>query len=299
LVDLNKAIAETRKSIAMLIGEDIELRFKPSTEPWSVFIDPVQLDQIVMNMAVNARDAMPDGGIFTISTENIRFEDQTSAVHHELGSGEYVALSFSDTGCGMDQETISRIFEPFYTTKEVGKGTGLGLSTIYGIVKQSGGSIGVQSEPGSGTTFEIILPRRHGAARVLFSDEAEYAGMGEGCILLIEDEEGVRKMTSHMLQMLGYKVYEASSAEEAMRLVSQSDIMIDLVLTDLIMPQTNGRVLFDRISLIRPGLKALYMSGHADDILSRESIGELGENFIQKPFGYRQLYEKLNVLLAT
>jgi two-component system cell cycle sensor histidine kinase/response regulator CckA len=264
-----------------------------------VKVDPGQLTQIIMNLAVNARDAMPLGGKLTIETDNVTLNDEYALHHVSTIPGDYVMMSISDTGTGMDAETQGHIFEPFFTTKEVGKGTGLGLATVYGIVKQSGGNILVYSEEGVGTTFKVYFPR------VIEESETEDARHtsedlphGTETILLVENEEMVRTLTRQILEMCGYTVLEARNGIKALILCEQQDCHIDLLMTDVVMPQMGGRELVQRLTPIYPQICVLFMSGYTDDAIVRHGVIEAGVNFIQKPFTPDALAHKVRGILG-
>jgi CheY-like chemotaxis protein len=291
-LDANQIIAESLKSLSRLIGEHILITFAPDETLWSALIDPVQLDQIVMNMAVNARDAMPDGGSFVIKTANFSMGKDSCTPGSDRIPGDYVQISFEDSGFGMDQETLSHVFEPFFTTKEVGKGTGLGLATIYGIISQNNGFIDVVSAPGSGTVFKVYLPRHASPSAGITKSDAAICP-GSSTILLVEDEEAVREVTALFLRKIGYTVYEAESPGKALELVRDFSIPLDLVLTDFIMPEMNGKVLMERIREIRKDIKYMYASGHATDPDLLSEASQSGVDLIQKPYDLKNLSECL------
>ncbi|BCG46611.1 Two-component system sensor histidine kinase [Citrifermentans bremense] len=295
-VNLNEHFTEMQKTLGRLIGEDIRMEFKPAPELWTIDADTTQLDQILVNLAVNARDAMGNGGVLTIQTANIRVDASYSQFHLDASLGEYVQLSVSDTGCGMDRETLSQIFEPFFTTKEVGKGTGLGLATVYGIVRQHNGFINVYSEPGQGTTFEINFPKFSGSPLGAAKDEA-VAVSGSGTVLLVEDDPLVRKTTLDTLKEIGYQVIEAAGAEEAISICREKGTHVDLILTDVVMPGMNGKEMVDAIEAFRPGLRVLFMSGYTKDLVAQRGVAEGGRHFIQKPFDIHALAGKLRETL--
>lgn len=283
VLDLNDTVEGMLKMLRRLIGEDIELRWLPCGGLWPVLMDPSQVDQILANLCVNARDAITDVGLVTIETDNVDFDEDDCAGRPGFTPGSYVRLSVSDTGCGMDQETLRRIFEPFFTTKEPGKGTGLGLATVYGIVKQNQGFVNVYSEPGNGTTFAIYLPRTSGRvdepdAR---ADAPVTSGHGE-TVLLVEDEEAILTLTSAMLTRLGYRVLTAATPGEAERIAAANTL--DLVISDVVMPDMNGRDLIDRLRRGRPDVKHLFMSGYTSDIIAHRGIVDGHTRFLQKPF---------------
>jgi len=281
VLDLNAVLADTQKMLHRLIGEDIQLstRFDPNLG--KVKADPSQIQQVVINLAVNARDAMPSGGTLVIETANADVGDG----HADLSAGRYIKLTVSDTGCGMDEATLARIFEPFFTTKEVGKGTGLGLATVYGIVKQSSGHIEVQSKPSQGTRFCIWLPRNEEILPLRKSHPGvRQAPRGQETLLLVEDEPIVRALASHTLKRCGYEVLEASCGDEAMRLAEEHEGPIHLLVSDVVMPGMGGRQLVEQLLLCRPDLKVLFMSGYTDDDILRHGALEAEVAFLHKPF---------------
>ena len=288
--------------IGRLIGEDIDMKLVLQPGLGEVEADPGQIEQVVMNMAVNARDAMPDGGRLTIETANVEIEEELGQESPVVPGGSYVMLAIGDTGMGMSEEIQARIFEPFFTTKEQGKGTGLGLATVYGIVKQSGGQIAISSRPGAGATFRIYLPR------IIREDEPdeldggladlEDLPIGTETILLVEDEPLVRKMTRRILEKNGYYVLEAESGEEALTLCGQYNGPIDLLLSDVVMPGMSGPELAERVKSLRPHMKAMFMTGYSEhSALNREGAA-FPEIFIQKPFTPEQLMRKVGDLVA-
>lgn len=298
-LDLNDVVTGMLKMLQRLIGENINLIWNPAGLLWSVKMDPSQVDQILVNLVVNARDAIGKEGRINIETANKNCDEACNPGMPDFIPGEYVLLAVSDNGCGMGKEILANIFEPFFTTKNVGQGTGLGLATVYGIVKQNNGFINVYSEPGQGTAFKIYLPR-YQAERPDHADvepEPEIRG-GSETILIVEDEEAVLKLSSDMLQILGYCVLAARSTEEAIQLARQCGDQIDLLLTDVVMPNMNGKELADRITAIKPDLKRLYMSGYTADLISRQGILEEGVHFISKPFSLRGLAAKVRETLG-
>jgi len=293
ILNPNHVIAEALKSLSRLIGEHVAITFAPDDNLWSVQMDPVQLDQIVMNLAVNARDAMPEGGSFAIESKNVTMEPISCSSNSDCVSGDYIRITFSDSGCGMDQDTLLHVFEPFFTTKEVGKGTGLGLATIYGIISQNHGFIDVESIPGVGTTFKVYLPRHEApAAEKIKSDNVICAGSGS--ILLVEDEEEVRLLIARFLRNIGYSVYDTECPHKALELVSDLSIQIDLVLTDVVMPKMNGIVMMEQIQKIRPGIRCIYASGYSTDHSYLSEASKTGINFMQKPYNLIKLSKCLN-----
>jgi two-component system, cell cycle sensor histidine kinase and response regulator CckA len=300
VLDLNVVVRETEKLLRRLIGEDIELRAALEPRLGSVKADPGQIEQVLMNLAVNARDAMPRGGKLTIGTENAYLDEGYVAHHIAVAPGRYVMLSVSDTGTGMDEQTQARIFEPFFTTKEAGKGTGLGLSTVYGIVKQSGGHLWVYSEVGRGTTFKVYLPRVDEGAREYGQAPGPVEGLqGTETILLAEDDELVRNMTRIILSDYGYRVLAASNGEAAISICERAEGPIHLLLTDVVMPGMSGRELADRIALLRPGVKVLFMSGYTEDAIVHHGVLDEGVNFLQKPFTPDDLARRVKEVLGS
>jgi two-component system cell cycle sensor histidine kinase/response regulator CckA len=262
--------------------------------------DPAQVEQVIMNLVVNARDAMPKGGRLTVETFNVDLDSTYARDHVSVKPGPYVMLAVSDTGIGMNPETVAHIFEPFYTTKESGQGTGLGLSTVYGIVKQSGGYIWVYSEPGKGTTFKVYLPRV--AAQVDSKPEMTQlpaAAKGSETILLVEDEEAVRELASRILSAKGYSVVAAKNTREAEEFSEKHTGQIHLLLTDIIMPGTSGRELARRIAGRHPRTRVLYMSGYTDNVLAQGGVLEAGLSFLQKPFTPGALVQKVRDVLDS
>ena len=298
VLDLNRIITDTEKMLARLIGEDIGLRTILDPALGSVRADPSQIEQVLMNLVINARDAMPEGGNLTVETQNVYLDADYAGRHIAVESGPYVLLAVSDTGLGMNNETKARIFEPFFTTKEHGKGTGLGLSTVYGIVKQSGGSIWVYSELEEGTTFKVYLPRVDEVTPEYMRPGARsQSTQGSETILLAEDDELVRNLARDILEWSGYTVLEAPNGGAALLLCEQHEGEIDLLLTDVVMPELSGRQLAERLEKIRPRMKAVYMSGYTADTVLRRGALEDEAKFIQKPFTPDALLHKVREAL--
>ncbi len=298
IMDLNETISGILKMLRRLIGEDIDLLWAPGLDLWKVKIDPSQVDQILANLTVNARDAISGVGAVTIRAENVVIDGSNSAETPEFIPGDYVLLTVSDTGAGMSKEVCENIFEPFFTTKEVGKGTGLGLSTVYGIVKQNDGFIHVASEPGKGTTFKIYLPRIEAeTALVPSEEEAGECPTGTETILLVEDDEAILDLGKMILDNLGYTVLAARTPVDAINLVEEHPEDIHLLITDVVMPEMHGRELAEKLSAIRPDLKCLYMSGYTSDVIAHRGILDEGLNFIQKPFGRDDLAARVRQVL--
>ena len=292
IVNLNDVATENLKMLTRMIGEDVDLLMIPGQNLWSVRADAGQIEQVIMNLAVNARDAMPTGGRLTIETSNVTLDEEYARYHAPLRAGDYVMVAISDTGAGMDSETQSHIFEPFFTTKGT-KGTGLGLSTVYGIVKQSGGYIWVFSELGKGTTFKIYLPRVASTSETAVARagpvEEKKVEPGTETILLVEDEPNLRYLARQYLEKQGYKVIEAADGAVAMQIAVAHEGVIHLLLTDVIMPGMNGRELAQRISEIRPNVKVLYMSGYTENVIGQNGTLDAGVRLLQKPFNLRDL----------
>jgi two-component system cell cycle sensor histidine kinase/response regulator CckA len=297
LMNLNEVIANTKEALARLIGEDVDLRFHPAPDLWEIRFDPSQVDQILVNLAVNARDAMPGGGALTIETANVRLDESYCRERLDCTPGPYVFLGVSDDGVGMDKETLSHLFEPFFTTKEVGQGMGLGLAPVYGIVKQNGGIINVYSEPGQGTTFKIYFPAV--AQKDEIGEKADEPAMAasSGTILLVEDDAMVREMTATMLQAIGYTVHVAETASDALSLCEKGGARIDLLITDVVMPGMSGVELRDRIEAVRPGIKVLFTSGYTSSIIVQRGMLEDRVHFLQKPFSIKHLARKVREAL--
>lgn len=299
VLDLNETVSGMFKMMQRLIGEDIQLTWQPAANLWPVKMDASQLDQIMANLCVNARDAIDDIGRISIETRNSSIDATYCVDHVDVLPGEYVQLSVSDTGRGMDKETMAQIFEPFFTTKERGKGTGLGLSTIYGAVKQNNGFINVYSEPGRGTTFSIYLPRHAGSSSKEVEESLRIPDLqgGHETILLVEDEPDILNMTTMILELHGYSVLGTHSPGEALKVAREQRETIDLLMTDVIMPEMNGRDLAESVSVFCPDIKRLYMSGYTADIISHHGVLDEGVHFIQKPFTINTLASTIRNVL--
>jgi signal transduction histidine kinase/ActR/RegA family two-component response regulator len=298
VLDLSVVTMDLKDMLGRLIGEDIALLTTPTPELGRVKADRGQIEQVIMNLAVNARDAMPQGGRLILETANVELDDEFVRRHVGARPGPHVMLAVSDTGTGIPREIQAHIFEPFFTTKEQGKGTGLGLATVYGIVKQSGGYVEVNSESDQGTTFRIYLPRLDAAATTVDrSTRSTAAAGGTETILLVEDEEGVRELARDILRASGYTVLEARNGNEALLLCERHQGRLDLLLTDVVMPRMSGRELAERLGPLRPDLSVLYMSGYTDDAVIRHGVLGAGTAFLQKPFTPAALVQRVRETL--
>jgi two-component system cell cycle sensor histidine kinase/response regulator CckA len=302
ILNVQSVVAEMEKILRRLIGEDIQLETSSAPDLGLVRADRSQIEQVILNLAVNARDAMPQGGRLTIETANVELDSSYSHPPAVLSPGRYVMMAVTDNGCGMDAETQAHVFEPFFTTKEKGKGTGLGLATVYGVVKQSGGYVWVYSEPGRGTSFKIYLPRIEETAVPAVRDgksEMQVPQRGSETILLVEDEKGVRELAREYLASSGYTVIEAEDGHTALELAAMHVGQIHLLLTDVVMPGISGRELAERVSQIRPGIKIIYMSGYTDQAVVHHGILRNDAVLLQKPFTLMTLAGKLREMLAV
>jgi PAS domain S-box-containing protein len=300
VLDLNEAVAGTLKMLQRMIGEDIHLTWRPNVKKMPINIDPSQLDQILANLCVNARDAIHGIGNIEIECGSVYFDKAFCSYHEEFVPGNYIALTVSDNGCGIPVELKHRIFEPFFTTKDPGKGTGLGLSTVYGIVKQNNGFVNVYSEPGHGTTFRIYLPRYMHNTEDVEEERLSPLPRGSETILFVEDEPAILRLGKTMLEEQGYRVLAAISPDEAVRWAKEYREFrgtIQLLVTDVVMPEMNGSDLSKKIGSLYPGINCLFISGHTADIIARRGILEKGVNFLQKPFSKRALLTKVRELL--
>ena len=302
VISLNRVVEEeVGTMLRRLIGEDIRLETQLDLELWNVKIDPSQIEQVIVNLVINAREAMPTGGSVTIVTRNRTFDAASARAHGLAGPADYVALSVSDTGAGISPEIVDHIFDPFFSTKDTSKASGLGLTTVYGIIEQSGGSISVDSRPGDGTTFEILLPRSKKQADA--SPETPPVAVepveGSATILLVEDNDDLREATTSMIEAFGYQVVSASNAEEALARFEDLDEHVDLVITDVVMPGLNGQELADRIRAKRKDTRVLFVSGYTDDVILRHGIMEGNVTFLKKPFSADGLAGKIRELLKA
>jgi PAS domain S-box-containing protein len=298
VIDLNAVILNLEPMLQRLIGEDIEVVSIRARDLGTVKADPGQVEQVLMNLAINACDAMPNGGRLTLETANVELDEAYAREHKPVEPGRYVMLAVSDTGLGMSSEVQAHLFEPFYTTKEAGKGTGLGLSTVYGIVKQSGGYIWVYSEPGHGATFKVYLPRVDQPAEKLGSDrKPDQVHRGTETLLLVEDDSQLRQLTSAILTHCGYKVLVAAGADEALALCKVNHRNIELLVTDVILPGMNGRQLAEQVERISPKVKVLYISGYTSNVIVQRGILDPGLWFLPKPFSLSALVVKVREVL--
>jgi CheY-like chemotaxis protein len=289
VINLDRLLTDFEKMLRRLIREDIEVKQNFAPGLWSVKADPDQVEQVVMNLAVNARDAMPQGGVLTIATSNVELGEQEVKGLGDLKPGRYVLLTITDTGTGMTPETKRRLFEPFFTTKPTGEGTGLGLSMVYGIVKQHGGELSFASEVGLGSTFKIYWPATDQPIEAAAPEGPRISYRGNETILLVEDDENLRVLVRKMLLRQGYKVLETTQSSEAAGVVGKHDGPIDLLLTDVVMPQMSGEALAKQITALRPGIKVVFMSGYPGGVTSERGMFDPGAFFLQKPFAMDEL----------
>jgi CheY-like chemotaxis protein len=298
VLDLNDVVAESESMLLRLIEENIQFITVLAPSLCMVSADPTQLSQILLNLAVNARDAMPHGGVLRVETANATLGDRDPEESSgEIRTGNYVMLEISDSGVGMDEHTRRHLFEPFFTTKGPGKGTGLGLATVYGIVKQSGGVIRVESAPGMGTTVRVYLPCVDGATARPPAELDRKPRKCSGTVLLVEDQENVRRYVALVLESLGYRVLEADCGFQALNVAASCEGVIDLLLTDVVMPGMTGPALAQQLQQRVPGVKVLYMSGYTDDVAGRHGVLEPGAAYLQKPFGTDTLSLKVREVL--
>jgi len=296
--NLNEIITEFQEMLRRLITEDIELHISLTSAPCLLQADRTQIEQLLLNLSVNARDAMPNGGKLIIETGNVYLDETYARTHSGVQPGNYVMLSLSDSGHGMDAETQEHMFEPFFTTKEQGKGTGLGLATVFGIVRQHQGNIWVYTEPGKGTTFKIYLPQPDEMAQPLATDITKSTSLyGTETVMVVEDESMVRKLACETLEAYGYNVIEVESPDNGLHIASTYEGAIQLLLTDVIMPGMNGRELYEKLAVVQPDLKVLYMSGYTDNVIVHHGVLDEGVNFLQKPFTVRGLSQRVRRVL--
>jgi two-component system, cell cycle sensor histidine kinase and response regulator CckA len=299
IFDLNELVLRIRETARRMATENIQLTIRTGTDPGKVKADPVQIEQALMNLVMNACDAMPQGGTLTIETSGVEIDDASARAFPQAPPGKYVELAVTDTGCGMSQEVMAHLFEPFFTTKGTGRGTGLGLATVEGIVKQSGGFIRVTSAPTSGSTFRVILPcAEEGIEPASAPEGPDIATGGSETILLAEDGDSVREITRTMLENNGYSVLEVGTPAEATELAERFTDPIHLLVTDVIMPEINGRLLARRIAALHPETKVMFMSGYSSDVLSQQGLLDGGIFFLAKPFTQKALLAKVRAALG-
>jgi CheY-like chemotaxis protein len=299
VINVNAVLIQTQKMLQRLIGEDIELVLDLGVNVGNIKADPGHVEQAIVNLAVNARDAMPMGGHLRIETSNVALDEHYAKTHMGVKPGEFTMIAVSDDGHGMDAETRRHIFEPFFTTKEKGKGTGLGLATVYGIVKQTGGDIWVYSEPGQGTTFKLYFPRvLEPLSESSGADPSATRRSGGETVLVVEDEQAVRDLTVRILQQLGYTILTASSGAQALEISAAHEGHIDLLLTDVVMPNMSGRQLADQILESRPDTRILFLSGYTENTVVHHGVLDAGVDFLPKPFSRENLSRKLREVLA-
>ena len=297
VIGLNAVIAEVEKLLRRTIGEHVELVTSLGHDIWSILADPGQMEQVLVNLAVNARDAMPGGGSLLIETENLDVDEGYAAMRPDVESGRYVCLRVSDTGEGMRADVVERAFEPFFTTKPEGEGTGLGLATVYGIVRQAGGYTQIYSEPGLGTTFTVLLPATDAAVGPAATTQEKRLSRGGETVLVVEDEEALREVTRRILERSGYDVVVASSGKEAIDAVQNAPRRVDLLLTDVVMPQMLGKQVAEEIRLRAPAIRVLFMSGYAQPVLGAQGTLDDGVELVTKPFSESDLLSKVRLVL--
>jgi CheY-like chemotaxis protein len=297
VLSLNSVVTGIESMLRRLLGEDIEIEVHLAEDLGSVTADPGQIEQVIMNLAVNARDAMPQGGRLIVETMNVQLDEDYAAQHVAVEPGPFVLLSVTDTGAGIDEETRRHIFEPFFTTKEKGKGTGLGLATVYGIVAQSGGHLWVYSELGLGTVFKVYLPRVDAPATDIRRRPVSEMVTGKETVMIVEDEAAVCKLAERILRSAGYRVLSAPTGGDALILGRRHGAEIDLLLTDVVMPQMSGRELAERLTPLCPRIRVLYMSGYTDNTIVHHGVLDPGTRFIGKPFAAGELMRKVREVL--
>jgi hypothetical protein len=297
VIDLNEILSELEPMLRPAMRENVDFVVLPATGLWPVLADPGEIHQVIMNLAINARDAMPSGGKLALETVNVELDAHYAERHFAVTPGEYVMLAVSDTGIGMDAETREHIFEPFFTLKEKGKGTGLGLATVYGIVEGCGGHVWVYSEPGRGTTFKVYLPRAAGAEGASVERSPTEAPGGSETVLVVEDSEGLRELIRTCLERVGYRVHVAASGEEALAAARENPERIHLVVTDVVLPGIGGRQLAAQLSELRPRLRVLFVSGYTDNAIVHNQILDAGVAFLQKPFLPEDLLRRVRAVL--
>ena len=300
IVDLNLCVDNMLKMLRRLLGETIHLNWQPQCSQCWVKMDSTQVQQILANLCINARDAMPDGGTITITTFSVVIDDPHTINEHDISLGDYICLTVRDTGIGMDETLKERVFEPFFTTKATGEGTGLGLATVYGIVKQNNGFIEVSSEPGHGTVFSIYIAEQQPPKKKIINDESILTPDSTGkTILVVEDEEAIRDLCTQMLENFGFRVLSSSDPIKALEMVRENHEKVDLLITDVIMPGINRRELSSRLKNLLPQVKTLFMSGYTADVIERHEVTESHVHFIQKPFSQTELAGKIQEILVS
>jgi CheY-like chemotaxis protein len=297
-VDINATVEGLRKMMRRLAGKNIELLLTLAPRLWNVAADPTELERVLTNLILNSRDAMPNGGKLIIETANVTIDDGYASTHPEAEPGPYVMVSVTDTGTGMSKEVREKVFEPFFTTKEKGKGTGLGLPSVYGIIRQSGGFVWVYSEPGQGTTFKVYLPKSEERAAGPIRTPSENRKVGSETILVVEDDVEVRAVATRILRRNGYRVLEAENGADALRVCEGELEPVDLIITDIVMPEMNGPELAQKIRETQPDARILFTSGYTEDAVVRQSFLAPGESFIEKPFTPALLAQKARDILA-
>jgi signal transduction histidine kinase len=298
VVDLNELVRGTEKTLRCILGEDIELRIATGENLDPIKVDPVQMEQVLLNLVINARDALPAGGALTIETTHTHLAESRFTDQARMNPGPYTVLTVTDTGCGMDEGTLRHIFEPFFTTKEQGKGTGLGLAMVWGTVKQSGGHVEVESRPGRGTTFRLYLPGIEEISAEERQTGPDHMPGGTKTVLLVEDEQGVRKLAAHLLGLSGYKVLEAENGPQALEIIAHYPRRIDLLVSDVVMPGMSGPQVAEAVKIVHPSVKVLFPSGYSDDALQGHGVAAGEQNFLQKPFTLADLARTVREVLG-